>query len=141
MQMFRSELKRTDHEINPCTCAIARLPGILVVCPQVAAVLVCGVDPVGCAGLFLLLNLLRKAQTLSAHTPKILEVQTSPPFFGGGKLAPPILVWGLHPKNGGDHAKVEELSKTFCLEHILICNFQPTLHLPATISFFTLCFG
>ena len=63
------------------------------------------------------------------------------PFFGGGKLAPPILVWGVHPKNGGDHAKVEVLSKTFCLEHILICNFQPTLHLPATISLFTLCFG
>ena len=58
MRMFRSELKRTDHEINPCTCAIARLSGILEVCPQIVWVCISRVDPASCSGLFLLLDLL-----------------------------------------------------------------------------------
>ena len=53
MWMFRSELKRTDHEINPCTCAVACLPGILVVCPQAIAVHLSSVGPIGELGLLL----------------------------------------------------------------------------------------
>ena len=42
-----------------------------------------------------------RLHSLSAHTPKILGVQFSPPFFWGGKLAPPLSVWDLYPRNGG----------------------------------------
>ena len=96
MRLFRSELERTDHEINPCACAIARLPGILVVCPQAAAVLVCSVDPVGCAGLFLLLNLLWEIQErtsdLISGLVVLIRLRSSMERRPGGASTPSIVL-------------------------------------------------
>ena len=58
--MIRAKLQRINHEMNPRTCTITRLPGILKVCPQCTAIHLCRVDPVGKLILLMLLDLLRE---------------------------------------------------------------------------------
>ena len=58
--MIRAELQQIDREVNPRTCVVTRLPGILIVSPQGTAIHLCCVDPVGKLSLLMLLDLLRE---------------------------------------------------------------------------------